>query len=170
MTLNPQEDPYWKLHAPPATPAADVCACEQLHPVLLRGGYPNPLACGACNGEVPPERLRFDAMLADRIAAWRDFHGAFFTLWLDSGEHEQFAAAELARPDSAVNRRGLELAGQLSIYRPCYMWWFTDDEQMQRARRDCPRCTRPLIARFVGERPSRRSLLTCDACLIAIAV
>jgi hypothetical protein len=131
---------------------------------------PNPVSCARCNLEVPPERIGLDAPLAEAVAAWRQFHEAFDTLWLDSGEYEGWAAAQLRDPASAVNRRGLELARRLSEWRRCYLWWFRTGDEEEAEPGGCPCCSRPLEPRFMGERPQAGGLLVCEACAIAIAV
>ena len=163
--------PYSRLLPQPATEADEICQCENGPPVLLQPHLTrNPLSCGRCNLEVPPERLGFDAALADALASWRNFHDSFFYLWLDSGEFEDWAAAQLREPSSVVNVRGLDLARRLSIGHPVYLWWFQDEGApgwMPATR--CPRCSSALDVRFSGERPQGGELRVCDSCLIALS-
>jgi hypothetical protein len=165
------DDPYWKLRPVPATPSDEVCGCDSATPILLQAHLsPNPLSCARCNLEVPPERVGLDASLAEAVAMWRRFHEAFDTLWLDSGEYEEWAATQLADPGSAVNRRGLVLAGRLSEWRRCYLSWFLAELEERSEPADCPRCAQPLESRFEGERPQGGKLLVCEVCAVAIAV
>jgi hypothetical protein len=162
-------DPYWKLRPPPPTPDDDICTCPSTTPVLLVSKLsPNPLSCARCNLEVPPERVEFDADLADALASWRDFHDCFFLLWLDSGEFEAWAATQLRDPSSVVNTRGLSLAVRVSTFRRCYLWWFQDYSSPDwQEPTECPRCSRKLEARFHGERPGGGTLFVCEHCSLA---
>jgi Zn-ribbon-containing, possibly nucleic-acid-binding protein (DUF2310) len=164
-------DPYWQLRPQPATPPDEICECDSATPIVLQSHLsPNPLSCARCNLEVPPERIGLDAPLAETLAAWRRFHEAFDTLWLDSGEYEEWAAAQLGDPASAVNVRGLALARRLTKWRRCYLGWFRPDPEEGAEPNGCPRCSGLLEPRFIGERPQRGGLLICEACAIAIAV
>lgn len=100
-------DQYWKLRPPTPTPEDEICACNSVTPVVLQSKLsPNPLSFARCNLEVPPERIGFDERLADFLASWRNFHDSFYSLWLDSGEFEEWAKGQLCDPVSAVNTRG----------------------------------------------------------------
>src|SRR5207249_2147529 len=91
------DDPYWKLKPPPPAPHDEVCSCAGQPAIVLRSALSyNPIACADCNLEVPPERLGFSEKLAEEIAFWRTFHDAFFHLWLDSAEFEQWARGQLS--------------------------------------------------------------------------
>ena len=108
-------DPYWQLR--PAAPTSDdeVCRCPAGTEVMLRDGLSdNPLFCVACNGEVPPERLGFDARFAEEIANWLSVYDSLYRLWLDSGEYENWAATRLSDPQSQVNRTGREIVARLN--------------------------------------------------------
>jgi hypothetical protein len=163
-------DPYLKLRPSPATDLHETCLCAHETPIILQPHLTrNPLSCARCNLEVPPERVGFDSALADALSWWRDFHDAFYCLWLDSGEYEEWAATQLRGASSPVNVRGLELARRLTAWRRCYLWWFQDEEAPDRASvTQCPRCSRLLDVRFEGERPHGGALYVCEACLIAV--
>lgn len=111
-----------------------------------------------------------NASVAESVARWRAFHEAFDVLWLDSGEFEDWAADQLSDPASAVNRRGLALARQLSEWRRCYLWWFQKTSQEGDETGACPCRALQLEPRFTGERPEGGGLLVCEACSLAIAV
>jgi hypothetical protein len=164
-------DPYLRLRPQIATAADEICRCGQETPVLLQPHLSrNPLSCARCNLEVPPERLGFDVALADALASWRAFHDSFYYLWLDSGEFENWAAAQLRDPSSPVNVRGLDLAHRLSMYCSCYLWWFQDEgapDWMPATR--CPRCSATLDVKFRGQRPQGGELRVCGSCLIALS-
>ena len=164
-------DPYWKLRPPPPTPDDEICTCPSATPVLLVSTLsPNPLSCARCNLEVPPERIGFDASLADALASWRDFHDCFFLLWLDSGEFEEWAKSQLLDPSSVVNTRGLGLAAKVNTVRRCYLYWFQDETDPHWVEpRECPLCSAELEARFEGERPEGGTLYVCEHCSIALA-
>ena len=164
-------DPYLRLRPQMATAADEICRCGQETPVLLQPHLSrNPLSCARCNLEVPPERLGFDVALADALASWRAFHDSFYHLWLDSGEFENWAAAQLRDPSSPVNVRGFDLAHRLSMYCSCYLWWFQDEgapDWMPATR--CPRCSATLDVKFRGQRPKGGELRVCGSCLIALS-
>jgi len=84
------------------------------------------LYCVICSGEVIPERIGFDAKLADEIASWRSVHQGLYCLWLDSGEYEEWAKQQLTNAGGQVNLRGRELALQLNATVTTYYWWFHD--------------------------------------------
>jgi hypothetical protein len=157
-------DPYWKLRPPEATPPEELCQCSGEPPLLLRSvlGF-NPLACAACNREVPPEKISLPPELAEPLAFWGSFHDCFFRLWLDSREFEAWAAAELSDPASPVNRRGLALRERLEPVRRTYYWWFQDPgAESFRPLSECPRCSASLLVRgLVG--------LVCEECSILVA-
>lgn len=125
--MSTEHDPYWKLRPTPPTPEDEICSCEGTLPIVLARTFgPNPLSCLRCNLEVPPERVGFPETLAEELAVWTSFYAAFDTLWLDSGEFEDWARRELSDPESVVNRRGLALVAELNRYRPSYMYWFQE--------------------------------------------
>jgi ribosomal protein S27AE len=156
-------DPYWKLRPMPPTPEDEICACTSSPPVVLQPHLsPNPLSCLVCNLEVPPERIGFSSALAEALAFWRTFHDCFYHLWLDSGEFESWARAQLETPESPVNTRGLRLVAELNRSRRAYYWWFQDSgvETFQPATH-CPRCATPLAS--AGQR------WLCESCSIVVA-
>ncbi len=154
---------YWKLRPPLPTPADELCSCAGSPPVMLQPHLsPNPLSCFACNFEVPPERIGFSEALAEELACWQSFHDCFYRLWLDSGEFESWAKAQLSDPCSPVNKRGLELVSKLSSFRPAYYWWFQDtgaDDFLPLSR--CPTCS--------GELSKQNRRNTCEQCSIVVA-
>lgn len=167
------DDRYSKLRPLPATPPDEICACTRDTAIVLKAHLtPNPLSCARCNLEVPPERIGLDTSLAEAVAMWRTFHQAFDTLWLDSGEYEDWAASQLGNANSPVNVRGLALVRRLNERRSCYLWWFwpPDESGEVAVPVGCPRCFQPLETRFARERPQGGSLFVCDECLIAIGV
>jgi hypothetical protein len=129
--------------------------------VLLSRLTSNPLACLVCGLEVPPERIGFSSDLAEALAVWRMFHDSFYYLWLDSGEFESWAKAQLENPASAVNTRGLELVKRLNEHHRAYYCWFNSSCERD-VPRFCQRCNTVLL--------ETRSRLLCEACSIAIAV
>lgn len=153
-------DPYWKLRPAPPTPADEICQCETLDEVALVDRFgENPICCLECRGEVPPERLGFDARLADDLAQWRQLRRALLILELDSGEYEHWAALQLADPNGQVNRLGLELTKRLGAHVPTRYWWFIPVEQSD-SNETCPICASALIDRPKG------NVRLCDPCRI----
>lgn len=140
--MDPNDDPYWKLRPESRTPDDELCSCANSPAIMLQPRLrSNPLSCIACNLEVPPQRVGFSEALAERLAFWRSFHESFYYLWLDSGEFEDWAKAQLEDPESPVNRRGLELVSQLNTHRRTYYWWFQYDGQEDfEPRSRCPNC------------------------------
>ena len=155
-------DPYWKLRPPPPTPDDELCGCADSPIVLAAHHSSNPLLCMVCNLEVPPERIGFSEALSERLAFWQSFHDCFYLLWLDSGEYESWAKAQLENPTSPVNQRGLELVSELGEFRPAYYWWFQDTaaEGFQPLN-CCPVCG--------GELAMRHKQLVCASCSVMVA-
>lgn len=123
----------------------------------------NPVYCVACNGEVAPERLGFDAQLAEDIASWRSVHRALYCLWLNSGEYEQWAADRLRDPGGQVNVTGRELAGRLNTIARTYYWWFHDTGACNgQIVSQCPVCQGQL------NYSDDRSFGKCEACSVLI--
>jgi Zn-ribbon-containing, possibly nucleic-acid-binding protein (DUF2310) len=155
-------DPYYKLRPEPPTPEDELCQCADRPPIVLQDHLSSvPLVCLQCNSEVPPEHVGFDADLAERIAFWRDLHRALYTLWIESGDYEEWARTQLLDPQGQLNTRGLEIVGALSRHRRTYYWWFDDtsDRDVSPAAR-CPRC--------YGELADRFGCAVCDACSIVV--
>lgn len=157
-------DPYWKLRPPPPTPADELCSCSELRCILLRGTFAeNPLACAQCNLEVLPERLALPPQLADDLATWRSFHNCFYLLWLDSGEFEAWARAQLSDPQSPVNLRGRSVRAELDRVRRAYYWWFQDTGAEDFVPpTSCPICSAALAdTGLVGT--------VCETCFVLVA-
>ena len=154
-------DPYLRLRDLP-TPPEEICSCADSPPLLLySNASQNPLHCFACNLSVPPEKILLPVALVDELADWRSFRAAFETLWLDSGEFEDWARELLLDPASPPNTRGLAVAAKLNGHRASYMHWFEDagaDEPV--ALTSCPRCTGPLEPMGRGQ--------ACKVCLIGV--
>jgi hypothetical protein len=60
-------------------------------------------------------------------------------LWLDSGDYERWARAELVNMSSSVNRRGLALRARLNVLRRTYYSCFDESGLVA-----CPLCGQPL--------------------------
>jgi hypothetical protein len=162
-SMNENHDPYWKLRPPPPTPDDELCSCAGSPPLMLQPHFSsNPLSCVACNREVPPGRIGFSETIAEELASWQTFHDCFYRLWLDSGEFESWAKAQLSDPNSPVNKRGLALVAKLSGFRRAYYWWFQDTgaEGFQPLSR-CPSCQ--------GKLSERLGRNTCEQCSIVIS-
>jgi hypothetical protein len=158
-----EHDPYRKLRPQPPTPEEDLCSCADSPPIVLQAHLsPNPLSCLVCNLEVAPERVGFPETLAEEFASWQSFHNCFYLLWLDSGEFESWAQAQLEDPGSRVNKWGLELVTELRAFHPAYYWWFQDNgaEDFEPLSR-CPACQSALT--------ERRGRHVCEQCSIVVA-
>ena len=157
----PLDDPYRTLRPTAPTLEEELCGCPSGGELVLCAVLtPNPIQCAACGAEVPPERLGFDAQLAEGIAFWRTVFEALYNLWLHSGEYEEWAAARLADPNGQVNVVGRELAEKLSAIAPTWYWCFADEEAEPPAA--CPICSGEL------EPWEERSVRKCVACRIVV--
>jgi hypothetical protein len=122
----------------------------------------NPISCVTCNLEVPPERVGFSSEIAENLAAWQRFHECFYLLWLDSGEFESWARAQLEDPESPVNKRAIALVADLNAYRRAYYWWFQDTASQDfQALSRCPACR--------SELKSLNNRQICERCSIIAA-
>ena len=160
--MTEDHDPYWIRPLPP-TPEEELCSCPEAPPIVLQAHLSsNPVSCLACNLEVPPERVGFSETLAEKLAFWQSFHDCFYLLWLDSGEFESWARAQLDDPASPVNKRGLELVSELNALHPAYYWWFQDNgaEDFQPLSQ-CPACQSDLA--------EQHGRLVCEQCSIVVA-
>ncbi len=154
--------PYWRLQPELPTPEDEICKCQDGPPIVLQDHLSHdPLACLRCNGEVPPQRIGFPASISDELASWRNFHRAFYTLWLDSAEYEKWAATELENPNSPVNLRGLRLVKKLNTYHRTYYWWFQNaGGEGFVPISECPRCSKALVLAW--------DHLVCETCSIIV--
>lgn len=125
--------------------AADAhCDCRELGELLLVYTLgDNPLHCFRCKGLLDPQRLGLSAEQVDEVATWCGVFGALYDLWLDSGEYESWAKAQLLAPQGQVNREGLAVRASLTRLLPTYYWWFHDEEDPSPRR--CPVCGQPLL-------------------------
>ena len=145
-------DPYLKLRPPPATPFDELCHCPG-HPAikLMCALNYNPLHCLDCNLEIEPASLLLPVQLVESIAAWRSNYDAIDRLWLESGEYEAWAKAQLSDITSPINVGGMRLRAQLDVVRRCYLWYFQDqsvDPFMPMTY--CPNCGNGFIAYHSG--------------------
>lgn len=121
----------------------------------------NPLYCVECNGGVAPERLGFGWRLAEALANWRDVFRSLHTLWLYSGDYEDWALKRLKDPVGQVNAIGLAAASRLNHYCRAYYWWFVDnavDDFVEPT--ECPVCHKALT---IDKGTNYRS---CEPCSI----
>jgi Zn-ribbon-containing, possibly nucleic-acid-binding protein (DUF2310) len=155
-------DPYYKLRPDPPTPDEEICQCPDDPPIVLQDRLSSvPLVCLKCGDEVRPERIGFDADLAELIAGWRGLHRALFTLWVDAGDYENWARTQLEDPQGQLNTRGMEIAAELNKHNRTYYWWFEDASATNSAPlTKCPRCYGDLVERF--------GHLVCERCSILV--
>jgi hypothetical protein len=123
----------------------------------------NPIYCVVCNGEVFPERIGFDWRLAEDVARWRSVYRSLYSLWLDSGEYETWAAEKLSDPNGQVNVAGRRVVEALNQFIRAYCWWFenTDRDDYVPAIR-CPICGKSL-AEVEG-----REYRKCESCSLMV--
>jgi len=120
----------------------------------------NPICCSACRKEVDPERLGLSSREVDAIASCFGVYGALYELWLDSGDYEQYAKRCLIDPAGQVNRRGMEIAQEMTKRLPTYYWWFYDTDDGVPDR--CPSCGAPL------DTSVRWGTGKCDRCCVIL--
>ena len=117
----------------------EACECSKVESLLLVDILTdNPLHCGFCRREVDPERLQLTAVETEQIAHWFAAASALYRLWLDSGEYEAYAKAQLANPKKQVNVKRLEVAKTLSAKIPTKLWFFSDTDDGEPTH--CPIC------------------------------
>jgi predicted nucleic acid-binding Zn ribbon protein len=156
-----ERDPYLRLRGF-VTPTEDLCDCAE--PAVLQLMYAltsNPICCLYCNREVPPERIDLSVELVDQVASWNSLYGAFYTLWLDSGEWEAFAVCQLQDPQGRLVQAGLDIVHELSKVRPAYLAWHSDEAKKHEG---CPRCDGELddVDTRIGTRHR------CESCRIVL--
>lgn len=164
MSSEPNNDLYWKLRPLAPTPDEEVCHCAECRSVMLCDTLTeNPLRCVECNGEIAPERIGFDELLADDIAHWRGLFRSLYLLWLDSDEYESWARERLLDRYGRVNLYGREIVSQLSRFVRAYYWWFRDTElDASLMPTTCPICETEL------EPVEGRVYFKCESCSILI--
>jgi hypothetical protein len=129
-------DAYQKLR--PWT-QIEACECQSVPGLLLVDLLSdNPLHCSACRREVDPERLGLTVDETEAVARWFWVATALYSLWLDSGQYEAYAKAQLLDPKGQVNRRGLDIARSLSARLPTRLWLFHDTDDGEPTH--CPIC------------------------------
>ena len=160
------DDPFDRLRPPPATPEDEVCPCGSGIPIKLMCALTyNPVHCMRCNLERSPARLGLDASLVEEVSYWRNIYDGIYTMWLDSGEYEAWARAQLVDLSSPVNRRGRALQAKLDRLTRSYYWLFEDssaDDYTPLAA--CPSCGRPWEP--CQHRPGQ---LVCELCSLVTA-
>ena len=135
-------DSYSQLRSSAATPSDEICRCPGQNPIKLMTALGlNPLHCVNCNLEVPPESFALTPVLVSEIVKWRAIDDALHHLWLDSGEYESWAKAQLSDIKSPANTQGLHLREKLNVLRRCYFAYFQDQsgENFQSIQ-TCPNC------------------------------
>jgi hypothetical protein len=121
----------------------DCCECEELDSLVLVDLLTdNPIHCGTCRKEINPQRLNLTANETEAIAGWFAAASELYRLWLDSGEHEEYAKTQLSDPKGKVNTDGLRIARSLSSKWPTRVWLFHDTDDGEPTR--CPVCGAPL--------------------------
>ena len=156
-------DPYYKLRPEPPTPEDEICQCADLPPIVLQDHLSSvPLVCLHCNGEVPPERVGFDADLAERIAYLAgSAPSALHAVDRVRRLRGIGLRTQLSDPQGQFNTRGLEVVGATSIgIGGPYYWWFDDASDRDVSRLACPRCYGDLVDRF--------GCAVCEVCSIVV--
>jgi len=159
-----REGRYRWLHATPDTAQEDQCDCAGRTAIVLQAHLAaNPVVCLSCRREVEPGKLGITSALAEEIHKWNGLYESLYLLWLDSGEYEVWAQQRLSDPQGSVNRRGLELVQQLSVYRDAYYWWFVDESNEPfSCMETCPVCGNAMTAGF--------GMAVCSSCMVIAPV
>jgi len=120
--------------------ALQFCDCKELRELLLVHSLTdNPVHCFHCKGAIDPQRLGLSSKQVDLVSSWHGQFRALYSLWLDSGEYEAWAKAQLLEPNGQVNRSGLAVAASLTTLLPTYYWWFHDESDP--VPHSCPVCS-----------------------------
>ena len=140
----------------------DMCGCDAVKSIVLQdGSIPNPLCCGTCFGEVPPESIGLDKNLVTPIARWLDIYRSLCRLWLYSDDYAAWASDQLADVAGQVHKLGRGITDQLTADgHLCYYRWFVPHPEV--AADTCPFCTQPLDV--WQERTDR----VCHSCRIVL--
>lgn len=121
----------------------ESCECKTVNGLFLVDILSdNPIHCDFCRREVDPERIALTAEETDVVAGWFGKENALYTLWLDSGEYEDYAKARLIDVTGQVNKDGLAAAELLSKRIPTRLWLFHDTDDGEPT--NCPVCGLPL--------------------------
>ena len=140
---------------------SELCACDTITELLLIDLFTaNPLHCMVCQHEVALSRLNLSVSLIDEVANWRNVLTSLHRLWLDSGDYEAWAKAQLLDKDGQVNKMGLALAKRLAARYPTWYWWFHDADDGERD--SCPNCAGPLDPEV------RHGTGKCESCRVVI--
>ena len=136
-----------------------VRACK-----LMWAATESPLWCLRCERGVSLRRLPLDDGTHSQIAEWSRAFANIYTLWVDSGNYEAWAARQLFDLASPLNRHGLAIASELSQSLDCYYWFDLDrSEEIEPVQlEECPSCGEPLDVAEEAKRPA----LVCENCRI----
>lgn len=139
----------------------ESCVCGSVDRLLLVYMLTdNPIHCFRCKCEVDPAKIALTDEQVEDVYEWHRVNRALNDLWLDSGEYEAWARAQLLDPSGQVNLAGMKAAASLSQRVETYLWWFHDEEDA--APQVCPVCHRklnPATGHGHGQ---------CDVCRIVI--
>jgi predicted nucleic acid-binding Zn ribbon protein len=157
---------YARLYPPGPTDDSELCKCSQRSLKMMQTlGY-NPIHCMDCNREVPPERLGLEERHIQALAHWRHIYDAIDRLWLDSGDYEAWACAQLADPNSGVNQMGRRVCKELQEVSRFYYYCFQNEpEESEEPVRVCPICEGDL-----EDYPSRIPQQVCQECSLVFFV
>ena len=124
----------------------DMCCCSSVGSIVLQDSFTqNPLYCGNCFGEVPPESIPLDEGLVRPIAHWRDIYRGLYVLWIDSGDYADWASDRLSDVTGQVHLLGRGIADKITgSGHPCYYRWFVPDATASQVA--CPICGNSLVA------------------------
>ena len=155
------EDKYRKLRPWPETSAEERCDCKNVEGIYLAYKFcSNPINCLECDGEIAPESLSLSETAVDAIATWNAVFGSLFTLWIESGEYEEWAKEQLLSSTGQVNEQGLNICRNLLNPNLAYYLWFYTEPDTRPDR--CPCCN------IEFSLTSWNNRLACHACRIIV--
>jgi hypothetical protein len=153
-------DPLIKLK-PERSSAEDHCNCAAPYEgYLAHKLVANPLHCLHCDGEIPLKNLQLSGPVIDALASWNSVFGALYSLWLDSGEYESWAKAQLLNAKGQVNVQGIAVCRSLNCLSVAYYLWFYEEPANRPA--SCPICKQEFVATHWRRR------LACHTCAVVV--
>ena len=112
---------------------------------ILRTGWESPLLCGDTHRPIPLYKIPctdHKGVDYDNIFFWNQDYERLYGLWQGSSEYESYAQAQLQDPNSAINKRGREIAATIEKLTgiACYYFLFNYRSINQKAdkQRKCP--------------------------------
>lgn len=143
----------------------ESCLCDSRIPIrLMATPSRNAISCMKCNLVVDNTGLHLSTTDRKSLVKWRKTYWNIYSLWLDSGEYEDWAAEKLQSFQGQVNSEGRQLARRILGRGPCFYWLFWDETNELAYPRKCPSCQRDWSAS-----PFRSGESICKSCRLVCA-